>query len=212
MKLHLPVILRQSVLACLTTVSAMTLNCGSAWADSVNEPQNLVFDGASLIWNTDAGNQSFTNEDGEASAFAAGDNVSFESDSSVVLGGNITAGQVSIAGGADVVIERESYVLDFDTLALLGGSLQIGESLTLGAGDALAVGANGAVLKSALLLGEEAKLSVDFSGRGAATSLNGSTLSLQGGSQLQLSGCGNGDGKTYVLFTDVSSLTDIPLR
>ena len=91
---------------------------------------------------------------------------------------------------------------------MLGGSLDAGPSLNIGAGETLAVGSNGSVLKSALVLEKNASLSVDYSGTGSATSLNDSVLVLQGGSMLQLSGCGNGDGKTYTLFTGISEVKD----
>ena len=187
---------------------ALSLGSGSASAVTESEPQNLVFDGATLTWNTNTENKVFTNAAGEAASFATGDNVSFASDATISLGEDISAGQINIASGADVVIELNDNGLNFDTLSMLGGSLDAGPSLNIGAGETLAVGFNGSVLKSALVLEKNASLSVDYSGTGSATSLNDSVLVLQGGSMLQLSGCGNGDGKTYTLFTGVSELRD----
>ncbi|MBO5684647.1 MAG: PEP-CTERM sorting domain-containing protein [Akkermansia sp.] len=208
MKPHLPLFLRKSIFSCLAVVTAFSLGCGDAWGESTDNPHNLVSGSSSLTWNTNAENKVFTNAAGEAAAFTQGDNVSFESSASVTLGENIMAVQVSIVNGADVVIDPGAFLLDFDTLALLGGSLQMGDSLSIGAGDTLAFGVNGSVLKSALVLGDEATLNIDFSGSGSATSLNNSTLTLQGGSWLQLSSCGSGDGKTYTLLTGVSGLVD----
>ena len=205
MKLHLPLFLRRSVLSCFAAVTAFSLGCGDAWGESTDEPHNLVSGSASLTWNSNTENKVFTNAAGEAAAFTQGDNVSFERSASVTLEENITAGQVSIAAGADVAINLGDYALDFDTLALLGGSFKIGDLLNIAAGDTLAVGANGSVLNSALVLGD-GKLSVDFSGSGAAASLNDSTLTLLGGTALQLTNCGSGNGKTYTLFTDISAL------
>ena len=206
MRLHLPCSLRQSLLSCL--VASSTLGSGSVWAATGTTPQNLVFDGGSLTWDTNAENKAFTNAAGEASAFAAGDNVTFVSDAAVSLGEDISGGQINIASGADVVIELNDNGLNFDTLSMLGGSLDAGSSLNIGAGETLAVGSNGSVIKSTLVLESDSCLSVDYSGSGSATSLNNSSLSLQGDTQLRLSGCGNGDGKTYTLLTGVSELRD----
>ena len=208
MRLHLPFSLRKSVLSSLVSMVALSLGCGSACAVTESEPQNLVFDGATLTWNTDTENKVFTNAVGESASFAPGDNVTFASDASVSLGEDISAGQINIANGADVVIELADNGLNFDTLSMLGGSLDAGDSLNIAAGETLAVGSNGSVLKSDLVLEKNAGLSVDYAGTGSATSLNNSALSLQGGTRLQLSGCGNGDGKTYTLLTGVSELKD----
>lgn len=206
MRLHLPVSLRKSLLTCL--VAAASLSSVPAWAASAPTSQNLVFNGATLTWNTDTANKAFTNEAGEAASFATGDNVSFASDATISLGEDISAGQINIASGADVVIELADNGLNFDTLSLLGGSLDVGNSLNVSSGETLAVGSNNSVLKSALVLESDSCLSVDYSGSGAATSLNNSSLSLQGDTQLQLSGCGNGDGKTYTLLSGISELKD----
>ena len=176
------------------------MGSGVAWAE------NLSFEGESLTWDTQT--ESFTNEDKAAAAFAPGDNVSFSGESTVTLGEDITAGQVSIASGADVVINLGSYTLNFETLSLQGGSLDMEAPLVLTAGQTLAVGSNGSVLKPNLVLGNNATLRVDFSGCAPATSLNNSTLTLQSGSWLQLLNCGEGDGKTYTLLTGVSGLVD----
>lgn len=208
MRLRLPFSLRKSVLSSLVSMVALSLGSGSAWAVTESESQNLVFDGATLTWNTDTANKVFTNAAGESASFAPGDNVIFARDASVSLGEDIFAGQINIASGADVVIELADNGLNFDTLSMLGGSLDAGDSLNIAAGETLAVGSNGSVLKSDLVLEKNASLSVDYSGTGAATSLNDSVLVLQGGTRLQLSGCGNGDGKTYTLLTGVSELKD----
>ena len=208
MRLRLPFSLRKSVLSSLVSMVALSLGSGSACAVTESESQNLVFDGATLTWNTNTENKAFTNAAGESASFATGDNVTFASDASVSLGEDISAGQINIASGADVVIELADNGLNFDTLSMLGGSLYAGDSLNIAAGETLAVGSNGSVLKSDLVLEKNAGLSVDYAGTGSATSLNTSALSLQGGTRLQLSGCGNGDGKTYTLLTGVSELRD----
>lgn len=208
MRLRLPFSLRKSVLSCLVSMVALSLGSGSAWAVTESESQNLVFDGDALTWNTNTENKVFTNAAGESAPFAPGDNVTFASDASVSLGEDIFAGQINIASGADVVIELADNGLNFDTLSMLGGSLDAGDSLNIAAGETLAVGSNGSVLKSDLVLEKNASLSVDYAGTGSATSLNNSALSLLGGTRLQLSGCGNGDGKTYTLLTGVSELKD----
>ena len=208
MRLHLPCSLRKSLLSCLVAAAASTYSCGTVWATSEPAPQNLVFGGATLTWNTDTANKVFTNAAGEAASFATGDNVSFASDATISLGEDISAGQINIASGADVVIELNDNGLNFDTLSLLGGSLDVGNSLNVSSGETLAVGSNDSVIKSSLVLEDDARLSVDYSGSGSATSLNDSVLVLQGGNMLQLSGCGNGDGKTYTLLTGVSELRD----
>lgn len=208
MRLHLPVSLRKSLLSCVVAAVASTYSCGAVWASSVTAPQNLIFDGETLTWNTDADNKAFTNAQGEASSFTSGDNVTFASEATVALSEDIKAGQINIASGADVVIELDDNGLNFDTLSMFGGSLDTGASLNISAGETLAVGSNNSVLKSALVLESDSCLSVDYSGSGGATSLNNSSLFLQGDTHLQLSGCGNGDGKTYTLLTGVSELRD----
>ena len=208
MRLRLPFSLRKSVLSSLVSMVALSLGSGSASAVTESEPQNLVFDDATLTWNTDTENKAFTNAAGESASFAPGDNVTFASDATASLGEDISAGQINIANGADVVIELADNGLNFDTLSMLGGSLYAGDSLNIAAGETLAVGSNGSVLKSDLVLEKNASLSVDYAGTGSATSLDKSVLSLQGGTRLQLSGCGNGDGKTYTLLTGVSELKD----
>ena len=195
MRLRLPFSLRKSVLSSLVSMVALSLGSGSAWAVTESEPQNLVFDGDALTWNTNTENKVFTNAAGESAPFAPGDNVTFASDATVSLGEDISAGQINIASGADVVIELDDNGLKFDTLLMMGGVLDTGASLNIAAGETLAVGSNGSVIKSSLVLEDDARLSVDYSGTGSATSLNNSVLSLQGGTQLNLTGCGN--GKTY---------------
>ena len=51
-------------------------------------------------------------------------------------------------------------------------------------------------------------LHIDFAGNEFTTNLNGSPLALTGDAFLRLTGAGNGDGKTYTLFTGVSGLLD----
>ncbi len=183
-------------------------------SEVVREPQNLIFDGSTVsgdnpvIWNTKRTDRIFVNEDKAAVFFFAGDNVRFESDADFLLGEDIDVGKLSITGGADVAIDHGSYTLNYSELALLGGSLKMGDSLNLAAGQTLAVGSNGSVLKSDLSLESDSALRVDFSGGGSATGLNNGSLSLQGGTCLQLMNCGAGDGKTYTLFTGVSDLRD----
>ena len=75
MKLHLPVLLRKSVLSCIAAVAVCSMGSSVAWAD------NLTFDGTTLLWNTSEDNKSFVDESDAAAAFAAGDNVSFSADS-----------------------------------------------------------------------------------------------------------------------------------
>ncbi|MBR2314690.1 MAG: hypothetical protein IKA55_07535, partial [Akkermansia sp.] len=48
-----------------------------------------------------------------------------------------------------------------------------------------------------LTLGAEDSFSVDYSASGSLQDLNNGTLRLSGGTTLQLSSCGEGDGKTY---------------
>ena len=86
MKLHLPVRLFKSVLACLAAVASFSLGSGVAWA----EAQNLTFSGSSLTWDTSAENKSFVDEEDAAASFAAGDNVSFTGESTVTLGETLT--------------------------------------------------------------------------------------------------------------------------
>ena len=59
-----------------------------------------------------------------------------------------------------------------------------------------------------LTLGAEDSLSVDYSASGSLLDLNNGTLRLSGGTTLQLSSCGEGDGKTYILLSGVSELLD----
>ncbi len=106
------------------------------------------------------------------------------------------AGSASIGGLAD------SFAGHID---LQQGTLSVGSPVVISSGRELSLGMTGAVLNSSLSLGD-GKLSIDYSGSGAATSLNNSALTLLGGTQLQLSSLGNGDGKTYELFAGIGSL------
>jgi hypothetical protein len=105
MKLHLPAFLRKSLLSCLSAVIVFTVGSGAAWA----EPQNLIFGEASLTWDTQS--ESFVNEEGNAAAFTAGDNVSFTGESDVALGQDITAGTVAIEQGAAVTVDLDVFTL-----------------------------------------------------------------------------------------------------
>ena len=219
MKLHLPVRLFKSVLACLAAVASFSLGSGVAWA----EVQNLTFSGSSLIWDTSAENKPFVDEEDAAASFAAGDNVSFSGESTVTLGEDISAGTVAIEKGADITIDLDVYELNVDRIEL-SGSLDVGDSLSIGKGASLAMTDAGAVLDSNLVLGEEGVLSVT----GAGGSLGGHSLTLQEGASLILTGAvisrettdvnhdgelslivtPTGDGKTYALLTGVSELVD----
>lgn len=101
MKLHLPVLLRKSVLSCLAAVALCTLGSGVAWAE------NLSFEGATLTWDTQS--KSFTDADDAAAAFAPGDNVSFSGESTVTLGEDIVAGTLAIEKGAEVSIDLGDF-------------------------------------------------------------------------------------------------------
>ena len=59
-----------------------------------------------------------------------------------------------------------------------------------------------------LTLGAADSLSVDYSASGSQQDLNNGILRLSGGTTLLLSSCGEGDGKTYILFTGVTRLVD----
>ena len=106
------------------------------------------------------------------------------------------AGSASIGGLAD------SFAGHID---LQQGTLSVGSPVVISSGRELSLGMTGAVLDSSLSLGD-GKLSIDYSGSGAATSLNNSALTLLGGTQLQLSNLTGGDGKAYELFTGIGSL------
>ena len=107
----------------------------------------------------------------------------------------------------DAELNHAGYDLVFNagtTLEVLGDSYVAGNIVLSGA--TLSVNSGGAVLDSDLSFAGDDALRVDFAGQGGATSLNGSTLSLQGGTSLWLTNCGSGDGKTYALFADVSAV------
>lgn len=59
-----------------------------------------------------------------------------------------------------------------------------------------------------LTLGNKDSLSVDYAEPDSITNLMGGSLQLIGDTQLNLSNCGEGDGKLYTLFTGISQLTD----
>ena len=59
-----------------------------------------------------------------------------------------------------------------------------------------------------LTLGGDDSLSLDFADESTIPNLNNGSLQLSGGTTLQLSSCGEGDGKTYILLTGVSELLD----
>ncbi|MDO5472920.1 MAG: hypothetical protein Q4F35_06270, partial [Akkermansia sp.] len=60
-----------------------------------------------------------------------------------------------------------------------------------------------------LTLAEADSLAVDYADSSSITDLSGGTLTLAGGTELLLTNCGEGDGKTYTLLTGVSSLLDV---
>lgn len=201
MKQHLSVHLFKTIFVCLS-VTCLTAGSGVAWAEN----QDLVFSRDTLVWDTQT--EIFEDEDAAVVAFSSGDNVRFESDVVVSLCEDIIAGQLTITAGSDVYLHLGEYTLNFDTLSLQGGSLNMGTMLSISAGQTFAVGSNDAVLRADLSLADDATLQVDFSGSGAETNMNDSTLTLHGGSRLQLQNCGTGDGKTYTLLTCVSTLLD----
>ena len=59
-----------------------------------------------------------------------------------------------------------------------------------------------------LTLGDDASLAVDYADLSSITDLASGTLTLAGGTELLLSNCGEGDGKTYTLLTGVGGLLD----
>ena len=59
-----------------------------------------------------------------------------------------------------------------------------------------------------LTLDDDASLSADYADSSSITDLAGGTLTLEGGTNLLLSSCGEGDGKTYTLLTGVGGLLD----
>ena len=63
-----------------------------------------------------------------------------------------------------------------------------------------------AVQAADLALGAEDTLSVDYSVSGSLQDLDNGSLQLSGGTTLLLAHCGEGDGKSYTLFTGVSGL------
>ena len=66
----------------------------------------------------------------------------------------------------------------------------------------------GIVAAADLTLAEADSLAVDYADSSSITDLSGGTLTLAGGTELLLTNCGEGDGKTYTLLTGVSSLLD----
>ena len=106
------------------------------------------------------------------------------------------AGSASIGGLADSFAGH---------INLQHGTLSVGSPVVISSGRELSLGMTGAALDSSLSLGD-GKLSIDYSGSGAATRLNNSALTLLGGTQLQLSNLTGGDGKTYELFAGIGSL------
>ena len=196
MKLHLPVRLFKSVLACLAAMASFTVGSGVAWADA----QDLTFSGATLTWNTAEDNKAFVDAEDAAASFAEGDNVSFTATSEVSLGEDITAGVVAIESGADVTIDLGAYTLEAEKM-VLSGTLDMGGSFTVGSGDTLEIAAAGAVLDSALVMQEKGWLHLD-----AAVNLNTNDLTLSGKSGLILTA--TGDGRVYDLVTGISALKD----
>ena len=68
--------------------------------------------------------------------------------------------------------------------------------------------ASGAAHAADLTLGGEDLLTIDYAEADSIPDLAGCTLQLKGDTNLLLSNCGSGDGKTYTLFTGVSGLVD----
>ncbi len=67
---------------------------------------------------------------------------------------------------------------------------------------------SGSTAAAALTLGGDDSLAVDCADPSSITDLAGGTLTLAGGTELRISNCGTGDGKTYTLLTSVSGLLD----
>ena len=68
-------------------------------------------------------------------------------------------------------------------------------------------GAAGAADSAAFILGAEESLTIDYADASTLPVVDG-VVQLLGGTQLHLSSCGEGDGKTYTLLTGVSGLLD----
>ena len=187
---------RRFVISCLNLVVCYTLSGAEAWA----ETQNLSCEATSLTWDTQS--PVFADADGKAASFAAGDNVSFLGETKVTLGADISAGCINITTGANVSINRADYELSAERITL-SGTLEDGDSLSIGEGAALVVAAPSAVLKSDLILADAGTLAV-----GAAANLSGSSLTLQGGTDFSLSGSAltSADGRVYNIFTGVGAL------
>lgn len=66
----------------------------------------------------------------------------------------------------------------------------------------------GIVAAEDITLGASDSLTIDYASAGVITDLAGGTLQLMGDTELLLTSCGSGDGKTYSLFTGVSELLD----
>ncbi len=187
---------RRFFISCLNLVVCYTLSEAEAWA----ETQNLSCEATSLTWDTQS--PVFADADGKAASFAAGDNVSFLGETKVTLGEDISAGCINITTGANVSINRADYELSAERITL-SGTLEDGDSLSIGEGAALVVAAPSAVLKSDLILADAGTLAV-----GAAANLSGSSLTLQGGTDFSLSGSAltSADGRVYNIFTGVGAL------
>ena len=196
MKIHLPLSIRRCLLACITSTAGVCI-CGTS---AMAESQNLTFSGSDLTWNTLAENAAFVTGDGASAPFTQGDNVSFTNKATVTLEENISAGTIKIESEADVIILQDNYTLEAERIEL-AGTLDAGDTLHIDNGTTLAVVSAPAVLNSNLVLGNGGTLA-----SGAAANLNGNTLALYGGSELQLTA--TGDGKTYTLFTGISGLKD----
>ncbi len=67
---------------------------------------------------------------------------------------------------------------------------------------------SGSTAAADLTLGGDDSLAVDCADPSSITDLAGGTLTLAGGTELRISNCGTGDGKTYTLLTSVSGLLD----
>ncbi len=196
MKPHLPLLLRKSVLAVVSSLITLSL-FGAAYAES----QNLTYTGTKLTWDTREENEVYVISDSDTSAaFAQGDNVCFTNTATVTLGENIFAGTVTIEAGSDVTMNFNNFSLDAQRIELRG-SLDAGETLHVGNGTTLAIDSPTAALKSNLVLGSDGTLSVN-----GTASLSGNTLCLQGGTAFEL--VATSDGRVFDLFTDISRLTN----
>lgn len=200
MRLYLPVSLRKSLISCLVASIASTFNCSTVWASSEAAPQNLIFEGDTLTWNTNADNKAFTNAEGENSSFIQGDNVSFTNSANIILGEDIVAGTVVIEVGSDVTLNEGDFSLNVQKIRLLG-TLDAGDTLSVGGGKMLSIESSAASLESKLALNNACGLSV-----AGVANMNNNTVTL--GEDIVFNLTATGDGRVYNLFSNVSGLKD----